>query len=109
MTKTANERAKEYAPDVAAGHDYEEVYYYSEIVEDERAAFIAGAESEHKELTKWNSPDNPPDNAREVLIKVVMGYSVARYRDESSLEKGWYVEGNLYTESLVIGWREIHE
>lgn len=110
--KSIEERALEYAPEYQYDSDITIPNY--ELSDIKRKAFIDRVKSEHEELTKWNSRDNPPNNAREVLIKITIGYvvmrfDVARYYDEGCLDKGWYVEGNLYTDGIVVGWREIHE
>lgn len=70
----------------------------------DRLSFIAGAESEYEELTRWNSPECPPDDAREVLVKIKCNdYNVASYNQG----KGYCIKEGFYTE--ILGWREIHE
>ena len=75
-----------------------------------KEAFIAGAKSEHDELTRWNSPDNHPENDTPVLLKSIwkegglIYYRVGRYRD------GKYINDSCPSHNIdVIGWRKIHE
>lgn len=76
-----------------------------------REGFINGAKSEHEELTKWNSPECPPDNRRQVLLKVKTSFIGKFYYKVGSFIGGDYCESYsgrpLKTECL--GWREIHE
>ena len=65
--------------------------------------YITGAYHERKRLLKWNSPKCPPENYREILVKVKNGYNIASYNPD----KGYCIKGGFYTE--IIGWREIHE
>lgn len=65
--------------------------------------FTAGAVSEREELTKWNSPDEPPMHEKTVLLKIKHGklfyYSL-----------GVYHRGEWNTDvahNRIIGWREI--
>lgn len=104
--ESIEERAKEYAKMICSGlkeSDIEGVY------ED----FLAGAESEHKELTKWNSPDNPPKHTNQILIKVNGGFQIGQYFDEKYVKDlgfcGWIIKGQIASDTSIIGWREIHE
>ena len=65
--------------------------------------FSLGAKSEHEELTRWNSPECPPEDHREILVKVKNGYNIASYNPD----KGYCIKGGFYAE--ILGWREIHE
>ena len=101
--KTIEERAKEYIdPILAEGNDmYDDMLY---------SAFCDGVESEHAELTKWNSPEELPEldedeNARYVLLKFHSGdYTVGFY---NHYQKYWSDEAD--NEVVIIGWRYIHE
>ena len=97
--KSIEERAKEYVEPLSNIEDYFEAAVYS--------AFCDGAESEHKELLKWNSPDNLPSDEHPVLGKFT-GNRVFRlvYYDHSWKE--WKLE--LFHEpAYITGWREIYE
>lgn len=105
--KTIEERADEYvdAPCekicLECNTWPESCRYYTD-----RLAFIAGAESEHKELTQWNSPDCPPDSTHEVLAQICGGYYKVVVFDSNN--KLYKVSGTQeWTE--ILGWREIHE
>lgn len=95
--KPIEERAKEYVKRVYDGN-------YTDV----ELGFIRGAQSEHSELTRWNSPDCPPDNERQVLMQlrdITSGdtkYSVGRY-------DGYGFNGSGFGPGYeIIGWREIH-
>lgn len=70
-----------------------------------KEAFIAGAKSEHEELTKWNSPECPPEHSNTVLVKTPHGdtfyYSLGNY-----YQGQWHISA-IHNE--ILGWREIHE
>lgn len=104
MSKTIEERAKEYM---------EQVYVEgNEIYESElHTAFCDGANSEHEELTRWNSPDCPPDNDRQILLKVKTDFSGKIYYKVGSFINGDYCESysGRPLRTKHIGWREIHE
>ena len=90
--KTIEERAEEYA--IRSGG------VNSLLIKE---SFEDGAKSEHEELTRWNSPDCPPEDNREILVKVKNGYNIASYNPD----KGYCINSGFYTE--ILGWREIHE
>lgn len=98
--RTIEERAKEYVKRVYDGG-------YTDV----EIGFIRGAQSEHKELTRWNSLECPPDNRRQVLLKVKTSFIGKIYYKVGSFIDGDYCESysgrSLKTECL--GWREIHE
>lgn len=98
--KTIEERAKEYInPILAEGNDmYDDMLY---------SAFCDGAESEHKELTKWNSPDEIPDDNHSVLGKFT-GNRVFQLVYFDHLWKEWKLECTCEI-AHIIGWREIYE
>ena len=56
--KTIEERAKAYA---AKCHGQNTEW-----------GFIAGAQSEREELTRWNDPNKPPTDEMRVIVKVVL-------------------------------------
>lgn len=70
--------------------------------------FIAGAKSEHAELTRWNDPEEvmPPRN-RNVLVKYAMDASHKDYITIGCYNgHAWDLEvGNF---AYVVAWREIH-
>lgn len=104
--KTMKERAYSYAPERKYDSDITMPDY--EVADIRREAFIAGAESEHKELTRWNSPDKPPKRGISVLIRCNAYPGIDYY-------VGYWSGVCFYTSlkdmriSNVIGWREIHE
>lgn len=73
--------------------------------------FIAGAKSEHEELTRWNSPECPPDNKRQVLLKVKTSFVGKIYYKIGSFINGDYYESysGRPLRPECLGWREIHE
>lgn len=80
--------------------------------EDVRTAYLAGAEDERKELTKWNNPKDklPPDD-REVLCMIDCCYNTYLILKHNDL--GWWMlasnGGRCVCAFEVIGWREIPE
>ena len=69
-------------------------------------AFVAGAESEHAELTRWHDPkEELPEDMVHVLVKKESGaFEVAFYDYQM---KSWFGIASSFEE--VVGWREIHE
>ena len=107
--KTIEERSEKYAEPVLQILG-DEMINKSQLWLFEKHAFIAGAKSEHEELTRWNSLDNPPENDTPVLLKAIwkagglIYYRVGRYRG------GQYINDSCPSHNIdVIGWREIHE
>lgn len=102
MNKTIEERAKEYAffnmRDLET--DIDEAMRFVEN------AYKDGAKDEHEELTKWNSPECPPDSTHEVLAKICGGYYKVVTFDLDS--KMFRVSGTQEWIE-IFGWREIHE
>lgn len=96
--KTIEEKAKEYA---AKCH-----------CQNTEWGFIAGAQSEHEELTRWRDPNvELPPNGWEVLCDIDCcsnNYAVLRHYDN-----GWmmYTPGSGWCDCpfKVIGWRGINE
>ena len=70
-----------------------------------------GEEDENSLLTEWHDPECPPDNKRQVLLKVKTSFIDKIYYKVGSFIDGDYCESYsgrpLKTECL--GWREIHE
>ena len=113
--RTIEERANEYAKPIDISDEL--LIRKEEVFLIEKRAFVAGANSEHEELTRWNSPDNHPDNNREVLVKIkryadIFGhpisdgkkrFSIATFTDGAWLKQ---FDSSYYK---IIGWREIHE
>lgn len=78
----------------------------------DRIAFIAGAESEHEELTSWHNPDKElPDTIRNVLVKTTscLQYRIAFYMTNAKSNSHWFGENEFIDDDEVLGWREIHE
>lgn len=94
--KTIRERAQERYPE-------------EEPLSPKRRGFFAGANSEHDELTRWNSPDRPPKDRRPVLLKMInevnglICYAVASYIE------GRFLYPEMLPKNKILGWREIHE
>ena len=114
--KTIEERAEKY------GHWADQIFNRWDKPEEHipfkeqiKRAFIAGAESQHAELTRWHNPfvkDMPKGN---VLVKyIAVGrpnepyYTVGR-REPSGV---WSCENELATSHPrfeIVGWHPIHE
>lgn len=97
--KTIKERAVEYAN-----------ITFEKGVNSPFKDFVAGAKSEHEELTKWNSPECPPEDDKVVIVKYRSGgfelYSVGDY----DKKYGWSTQDEVgFNKDDIIGWREIHE
>lgn len=104
--KTIEERAEYYAETV--GRDR-----YQGDGDASYDDFVAGAKSEHEELTRWNSPECPPDNDRDVLLKI---RNADKILPETCFFAVGFYSGTKFHISLVrhipidvVGWREIHE
>ncbi len=74
----------------------------------EYSAYIAGARSEHEELTRWHDPIDHPEEGVEVLCKYKscsgrLHYITAWY---SKFHKGYMNDGYIRP---ILGWREIHK
>ncbi|MCM1301959.1 MAG: hypothetical protein NC226_09595 [Bacteroides cellulosilyticus] len=99
--KTIKERARKYVLGAANGYNAEaRISYFAE------KAFIAGAQSEHEELTRWHDPKEVlPEPLKNVLVKCSDGtYIIDMFLPTFKM---FDCEISLYVE--VIGWREIHE
>lgn len=100
--KTIKERADEYVKRVYDGN-------YTDV----ELGFIRGAQSEHEELTQWNSPECPPDNDRDILLKIKS--DTRFFPDTHYFAVGFYSGASFYISITrevhieVVGWREIHE
>lgn len=102
--KTIEERAKEYIqplPDIDA--------YFEDMV---YSAFCDGAQSEHEELTRWNSPDVLPDEHMICLGKTKYyddeSYELLVYHPEEKMFINCTTRLRIVSPEL-IGWRRIHE
>ncbi len=98
---TIEERAKAYEESLGFGYRERMSRFPSD-------AFIAGAKSEHEELTRWNNPIDHPEEGIEVLCKYKscsgrLHYITAWY---SEFHKGYMNDGYIRP---ILGWREIHE
>jgi len=77
-------------------------------------SFIAGAQSEHEQLTRWCDPKvELPEYRKRVLVKFKDGMYDCLFREKHLyLGDGWSYGGGgilVEDENPVIGWREIHE
>lgn len=93
--KTIEERAKEYVKRVYDGN-------YTDV----ELGFIRGAQSEHEELTRWNSPECEPKINTPILLKMESPRKDIIYRT------GFFICGYVpYDDDVyrykVVGWREI--
>lgn len=105
--ETIEERAKECVRHLTQG-------WVLEAAGDQlEALFIAGAESEHELLTRWNDPkEELPELNHMVLTK----WKYKKYRGSDIIFVGrfngeeWGSHAILAPELFsIIGWREIHE
>lgn len=94
--KTIEERAKEYT---AKCHGQNTEW-----------GFIAGAQSEHEELTRWHDPKvELPEIGKDVLFRIefpstnIFSYQVGRLQDNGRVKLPRIEFGD------IVGWREIHE
>ncbi len=74
-----------------------------------KRAFIAGAKSQHAELTRWHDPKDELPWPRQPVIVCTSPkiYSIASYDTEYEC---WFTEdGGACGRCEIIGWREIHE
>lgn len=105
--KTLKERAYNYAPECKYDSDVTMPDY--EVADIRREAFIAGAESEHKELTRWNSPECLPKDRGPVLLKMTNAVNgLIRYAVASYIA-GRFLCPEMLPKNEILGWREIHE
>lgn len=79
----------------------------------DQMSFIAGAESEHDELTRWNDPHKPPVHENRVIVQAVLPngalFVTGGWYAINEFPEGWSVDLNDRFENLsVIGWREIY-
>lgn len=112
--KTIEERARKYVePLYGIEHYSKSDEFYSNFFDGDEiySAFCDGAESEHEELTRWNSPDNAPDNDRQILLKVKTNFVGKVYYKIGSFIDGDYCESHSGKPLRVelLGWREIYE
>lgn len=105
--KTIEEIAKEYAEKAWAAipiGDFDEDHVTFDNIVTE--AYIAGAKSEHAELTRWHDPkEEMPEPYKSVLVKAAnMCYGVGFYEPQSAC-----FADIGYLGATIIGWRDIHE
>ncbi len=99
MKTKIEERAKAYEESLGFG-------YRKRMSKFPSNGFIAGAKSEHEELTRWHDPKEYPKDNREVLAKCNPAhYIIAIYDNE---QETW-VDAISGRPIRIIGWREIHE
>lgn len=109
MMKTIEERARKYAGTPCNISEYSCLSCNATLCKyDKYVDFIAGAQSEHDELTRWHDPKDHPEEGVEVLCKYKscsghLHYITAWY---SEFHKGYMNGGYIRP---ILGWREIHE
>lgn len=107
--KAIKERAKKYARKVWRGGTRE----YGSRMKLTECDFIAGAQSEREELTRWR---NPNEELPELLILVLGKQSDSKktyykvvYRREYDDDDGYYWTDNGCRSLYIDGWRPIYE
>lgn len=88
----------------------------NEIARYQREGFIAGAQFEREELTRWNNPDDilPPDE-KNVIIKIYNSRArVIFYAIGCVFGNEWDTDADTQLalcnpENKILGWREIYE
>ncbi len=109
--KTIKERVKDYSD--SHGNLYMDSAEEKQIYKGDLAdAFIAGAKSERKDLTRWHHPNvELPETDVEVLVKIDAPgnkYDIMKHNQQGWWQKapggGWCAPNNA-----PIGWRHIHE
>lgn len=108
--KTIEERAKRYVRKIWAGGVRDWGTNKQWTAQD----FIAGAKSEHEELTRWHDPkDKLPDGDQEVLCvihKKYNTYAVLKYYQGEWWQQVYVPAGGWCGyDGEIIAWREIHE
>lgn len=73
-----------------------------------KEAFIAGAKSEHDELTRWNDPECEPKVNTPILLKMESPRNDIIYRTGFFICNYTAYDSNVYYYK-VVGWREIPE
>lgn len=106
--KTIEERATEYACDGRMPGGCECDSCYNIYGKCERDAYIAGAKSEHEELTRWHDPKAElPGINQMVLVKrtpdAPLPYDLAQNNGIKWVDSWCDLDIN------IIGWREIHD
>lgn len=110
---TTIEKAREYARNGVSlcmdTSDEQDIY-----CEDLIQAYLAGAQSEREELTRWNDPNKPPTDEMRVIAKVVLlnGATLVTgaWYAVNEFPTGWSVDLDRTFENLhVLGWRPIYE
>lgn len=108
--KAIKERAKKYARKVWRGGTRE----YGSHMKLTECDFIAGAQSEREELTRWNDPNKPPTDEMRVIAKCVLPNGATlvtgAWYAVNEFPTGWSVDLDRTFENLhVLGWRPIYE
>lgn len=112
--KTIKERAKEYAIDYMNKYDLVGSARIETDIEDLPGilgnVFIAGAQSEHEELTRWNENlDEVPDGYNKwCIVKIQDKDGFVSYTVALALW-GKFCMPDLMNGEKIVGWREIHE
>lgn len=109
--KTIQERAADYAGKAWSNiEDFNEDHVTFENIATD--AFVAGAQSERKELLRWRDPKKElPEEGVDVLIKTTMcrKYCVAFYKGNNYQNYRWHENNGAIDDDMVVGWRPIRE
>lgn len=107
--KTIEEKAERYghwADQIANRWDKPEEHI--PFKEQIKRAFIAGAKSQHAELTRWHDPKEelPLPGQPVIICTSPKIYFMAAYDVEFG---DWFTGSCAFDRCEIIGWREIHE
>lgn len=107
--KTIEERADRYAHWAdQINNRWDKPEEYTPFKEQIKRAFIAGAKSQHAELTRWHDPKEELPSRGQPVITCTSPkiYVIASY----DVEFGCWFTGDYALDRYgIIGWREIHE
>lgn len=103
--KTIEQRAEYLAGYVLENVDPADALLFRKLIVE---SYMAGAEEERKELTRWHDPSEPPQDQKHKLIKLDdCGYTLFTTGQWCPDSKRWW-GAEINENSKVIGWREIH-
>ena len=109
---TIEERANRFSHKIFAqslimdSRDEQEIYRH-----DIAKAYIHGAKTAWKYLTRWHAPNEPPTHENEVLVKYICGTGGCKFYIVAYYSNGeWQAPNNTLDEyDTILGWREINE
>lgn len=105
--KNIEERAEEHAAPALRLPD-DEMINKSQLWLFEKQSFIAGAQSGHEELTRWNKSDVLPEDKQWIITKVVNENNGVLYYETTKFYSEYFNELEERRHTL-LGWRKIHE